>query len=224
MAACTKADEYKQYTSSGEVVYTAAVDSLHIYPGYKRAQVNWLLLGDPKVSKARIYWNNKLDSLDVPLKRTGGTDTFQLVIDPLPEGPMVFTVRTFDDKQGASIPVEGVVQVYGDNYIAGLQNRALHVAAWVPTGPVTGMGMLNWASVQQFAVGEEVYFTDADGKEQKIVEPNSDAPTLLPNYQANTLFHYTTLFLPDVHSIDTFRARFDTGFIAGPPGGRIKSF
>ena len=219
MAACKKADDYKKIVSGGEIVYTSKVDSLKIFPGNRRVQVNWLLLGDPKITKARIYWNNGQDSLEVKLKRSGGIDTFHLIIDSLPEGPMVFDVKTFDDNGGFSVPVEAAAQVYGENYINALQNRGLN--AWEMEED--GSAMLHFSGAQEFSLGEEIYYTDASGQPQMVTAPAAQTDVTLPNYMPYSLYHFSTLFLPDPLSIDTFRAIADTGFIAGIPPGRVKN-
>ena len=91
--ACTPMDDYKKFIGDGEISYTGRVDSVKIYSGEERVMVEGLLISDPKVCGCLIFWNNKMDSLDVPVERTEKVDTLRQIIN-LPENLYNFELYT----------------------------------------------------------------------------------------------------------------------------------
>lgn len=130
LSACSKMDDtYKQFIAQGEIPYAGAVDSVKVFPGKNRLQLSWLLT-DPQVTKAKIYWNNQSDSLDMVIKRVNEVDTVNVILSPMPEGAYSFDIYTFDDEGNKSIKVSTTGQVYGDRYTSSLLPRPVKSAIY----------------------------------------------------------------------------------------------
>src|SRR5690606_28631215 len=92
--ACSKMDDYKKYVKGGELVYPTKIDSLKILPGKNRVAVSGMVAVNRGMTDFRVYWNNRRDSVTVPVTLTEDIDTIEYVISDLPEGPMNFEVRS----------------------------------------------------------------------------------------------------------------------------------
>ena len=78
------------------------------------------------IKGARIFWNDKADSLDIPIAVTPGVrDTIGAVVENLPEGGYVFEVVSLDSYGNKSIPVVRSGKSLGDIYISSLNNRQI---------------------------------------------------------------------------------------------------
>ena len=116
VASCKKMDDFKKFAAGGEIIYPATFDSLKVIAGNGRVMITGLLTGDPNVTKYRIFWNSGSDSMENTIVRKNGIDTLKQIITKLPEGPMTFTLRTYDNKGNISIPMTVTGNVYGPNY------------------------------------------------------------------------------------------------------------
>lgn len=220
LSACSKMDDtYKQFIAGGEIPYAGAVDSVKVFPGKNRLQLYWLLT-DPQVTKAKIYWNNKSDSLDVVTKRVNEIDTVRVILSPMPEGAYSFDIFTFDDKGNKSIKVSTTGQVYGDRYISSLLPRPVKSALYS-----NGKVAITWGSADTHVSGTQIKYTDAAGVEQRVTVPVDSITTTLPNFDfdASETFDYTTEYLPDSTAIDRFNTAYETIAVKGPPVEYAKS-
>src|SRR3546814_10319167 len=76
LASCGEMDEiHRDFYEDGEIIYPGKADSLKAYPGRYRLGLSWLILADPKATRAKIFWNNRQDSLEMDMVRTSHTDT-----------------------------------------------------------------------------------------------------------------------------------------------------
>src|SRR3546814_11303401 len=79
--ACREQDDvYQEFVKDGTIVYTHRADSASAYPGNSRIKITWLRGPDPNVSKAVIYWNNRLDSVDVAIPTGQPEDTVTVLL------------------------------------------------------------------------------------------------------------------------------------------------
>lgn len=201
---CSKMDDYKKYTKDGEISYTGKIDSLKILPGKNRVLVSGLFISDPKVTSCRIFWNNRADSMIVPVVRTLKVDSLKQIITGLAEGVQNFEIVTYDSKNNPSIKTFQSVRIYGDEYQRFLINRPI---ADVELGD-NGTATIKWGGLDKtLGIGTVVLtYTKADQTVVTIKKLPKDTTTttLLPNYKYGTQFSYTTEFLPDSTAIDTF--------------------
>ncbi len=133
--ACGKMDaNYADFIKDGEIVYTGRAEALTSYPGKNRVKLSWLLVSDPKVKLCKVFWNNKTDSLAIPVQKTGKTDTIQTIISNLNEGLYAFQVYTYDDEGHTSVKSEVPGVSYGASYAGSIFNRSLKSVKKAPNG------------------------------------------------------------------------------------------
>lgn len=215
ISSCSKMDHtYEHFWNDGERVYPAPADSVRVYPGRNRLELSWSIFGDANVSKAKIYWNYRNDSLEVPINSTGKKDTIKAMLSNMEEKSYAFTIYTFNDKGDKSIPVSAVGRVYGDSYINSLFIRLLKNAFYKEDALV-----INWGEpADATSIGSELVYQNTDGVMQTIrIAPDEDS-TIIKNFDfhPNSTFAYRTVYLPDTMAIDTFYTAFDTINVKGP--------
>lgn len=203
---CTGSDEYLKFTEDGEISYTGKIDSLKIFPGHNRVKVQGLVISDPKVAELRVYWNNKKDSVVVPINRTNGVDAVSKIIEGLPENIYNFEVKTFDAKGNSSISQNVTAQSYGERYQTSLTDRKI----------ITSKLSSDFSLTIDFAVMDlttgayatEVVYTDNSNVEHTVTVPVTTSQVVIPNYKIGSQFKQRSLFLPVATSIDTFYTPF----------------
>ena len=212
MAACSKMDDYKDtFLTGGEIQYTGKADSVKFHSGYNRAQLSWLILSDPKVTRAKVYWNYRKDSAEINIQRTSGVDTIRLMINNLAEGTYNFEIFTYDKTGHSSIPATVTGKVYGERYEATLLNRGIDMgsSSVFPIMPPYHGAVLVWRSYNSTdgIISMQLKYKDEDNIEQTVVTPAEAASTMLMKYVPASTIEYRTLYKPDSLAIDTFYAR-----------------
>lgn len=206
-AACKKMDDYKKFAAGGEISYPSTFDSLRVISGNYRVMIKGLLTGDPKVTKYKVFWNSGNDSLEGTVKRTGGVDTIKQIVSNLPEGPMTFTIRTYDASGNRSIPMTITGNVYGASFQTSVNQRGNRVVLKSSMSP-DGSAVINWVNVDKYVgvLGMQIhYFTAAGVSRDTIVAAQlNDQQTIVPNISIKNPITYNTLYLPDTVGIDTF--------------------
>lgn len=207
IGSCKKMDEYKKFADGGEIVYPSTFDSMKVISGKNRVMITGLLKGDPKVTKYRVFWNSGNDSLEAPFTRSGGVDTLKQIISNLPEGPITFTVRTYDAKGNKSIPMIVTGNVYGQSFQLSVNQRGNRVVlgtSFLQDGSV----VIKWANVDSYVgvLGMQVHYLDAKNVQRDTIVPVRlvDQQTIIPNVGVKQALRYNTLYLPDTVGIDTF--------------------
>ncbi|GAB3417610.1 hypothetical protein GCM10027516_11500 [Niabella aquatica] len=201
IASCAKIDDYKKFVEGGEISYTGKIDSVKVYPGDGRVLIQGLFRSDPKVTSCRIYWNGLKDSLEVPVTRTGGTDTVKQFIQ-LPENLYNFQIYTYDALGNKSVPVYATGRSYGDAYKTSLSNRLVLSAVINANNDVT----INWRNIDKTlgAFATEITYTDNSNNEQRVTTSVNTTTSLLKDCKTGAPLKYRTLYLPDTLAIDTF--------------------
>lgn len=204
---CKKMDRpYKQYVVPGGITYPGKASNPMVYVGRNRVKISWLRGTDPTVTKAKIFWDNFTDSVEVTIPTTG--DTISTIIGNLPEKPYTFIIKTYDDDGNVSVPVELLSAAYGDQYQASLLSRPVTSAFLTVRGDVT----VNWgaADISNGAFLTEVEYTDSLGNDLTKFFGISEESSLILAIKSGTMFKYRTLFIPDSLSIDTFYTTYET--------------
>lgn len=210
-ASCSKMDDYKKFTDGGEISYTGKLDSVKINSGKYRVVINGLFLADPKVKKCVIYWNNKADSVVIPVTRTSKVDTLKFTITNINEGVQNFTILTYDDAGNRSIPVYRTGRVYGERYQETLFNRGINSAFTNEAGSTT----IDWGGMDRVSgvFATEVIYTNNSNTEKTIRVPIDINNYVLANFKEKSTIRYRSLFLPDTLSIDTFYTAYESLYI-----------
>lgn len=218
-ASCEKmGDTYEEYLKGGEIVYPGKADSLAAFPGNKRIALQWLILSDPKIVKAVVYWNNQADSVIVPIQKTAHVDTITITLRNMEEGLYTFDVYTYDKAGNRSIGNQVIGEVFGESYQRTISNRLIRAVSWLDlpqegsTSAFKG-AEISWYGVNAQAIFLDVEYTKEDGATALLREEPvrvSGRPPLfretmrLPNCQINSTITYKTAFVPDPLAIDTF--------------------
>src|SRR5687767_478021 len=92
IVSCSKWDDYKQYTTNGETLYTGKLDSIKVFSGRLRVRITGLLPADPKIVKGKITWNDNRDSVVFPISKGGGIEVFDKTF-AVDEGVKNFSIQ-----------------------------------------------------------------------------------------------------------------------------------
>lgn len=205
---CTSADEFLKFTEGGEISYTGKIDSLKIFSGRNRVEVQGLIISDPKVFELHIYWNAKRDSLVIPINRTSGVDMVSRIIENLPENIYNFEVKTFDSTGNTSISQNVSAQTYGARYQESLTDRKIVSSSLSSSLSLT----IDFATMDLTtgAFTTEIVYTDGSDVEHTVNVDVKDSKVIIPNYKIGSQFKQRSLFLPNKTCIDTFSTDFVT--------------
>jgi hypothetical protein len=180
---------YEKYIIPNGIIYPQRADSLKIYPGLNSVRLTWHKAKDPKVVRARVYWNNYTDSLNVNIP--ADRDTIVADISGLDENTYTFHVITFDADGNASIPVEITGTPYGALYTA----RAIDRSITSVLRDDNYTGIITWGVKTSDLIYSEVRYTTSSG--QETVKVLSGETVLnCPDIKPGELFEYRSVFLP----------------------------
>ncbi len=202
IAACGKSDkDYKDFAPEGEIVYPGKADSVKVYPGNNRVKLTWLLKTDSRITKCRVYWNQRQDSMEVAVTRTAGVDTITVLLNNMTEGPYSFDVYSYNAKGNVSIKANATGDVYGSFYTGNLVNRLFKKAVYS-----AGKTRIEWVVADTRTFGLRLRYKDLAGVTQTIQVPSSEMVTNIPANVLNNELEYETLYLPVPNAIDIFAA------------------
>ncbi|MEL7588752.1 MAG: DUF4998 domain-containing protein [Prolixibacteraceae bacterium] len=205
-------DTYREFIRDGEIIYVGTADSVKILPGKNRLKLNFLI-SDPTATKVVILWNNRTDSLGMPIQRVYQTDTITAELTGLNEGSYSFDIFTFDDESNSSVAVNAVGSVYGENYLNSLLDTPVK-GAYVNETDNTRVDV-TWGTADETALGSELIYTGASNEVYSLYIPSGESSTVLPDYLKGSSFQYRTLYLPEETAIDTFYTTFKTATVKG---------
>lgn len=206
LLSCSKWDDYKKYTASGEIIYTGKLDSVKSYSGKSRVRITGKFNADPKITAVKIFWNDKQDSLKYEVKAGANGNIFDQTF-ALPESITTFTIYTYDVYGNKSVPVYVVGKSFGDSYRKTLSNRFITSLTYTAAKDST---TINWDAALPTAVQTELkYPNNPTGDTVMVITPAKDSRTALTgfNYQTSK-FAYRTIYKPDSTSIDTFATQY----------------
>ena len=223
--ACEKMeDTYAEYLEGGEIIYPGKADSLQAFPGNRRIVLQWLIVSDPKVVRAVVYWNNKTDSVVVPIQKTADVDTISVILPDMEEGLYTFDVYTYDNAGHRSLGSQVIGEVYGGTFQQTLGNRLVRSVDWVDLPqdgeiPAFKGAQVSWYGVNMQAIFMDIRYTQEDGSVITVREepvrisgrpPLFREVTRLPDCKENSAITYRTAFMPDTLAIDTFYTEYST--------------
>ncbi|MRG43846.1 hypothetical protein GFS24_01910 [Chitinophaga sp. SYP-B3965] len=202
ITACGKSDTaYKDFAPGGEIMYPGKVDSVKLYPGNNRIKLTWLLKMDSRITKCRVYWNQRQDSAEVAVTRTSGVDTISVLLNNITEGAYSFDVYSYNAQGNVSIKTNATGDVYGDFYKSNLVNRLFKKAVYS-----AGKTRIEWVVADPRTFGLQLRYKDLAGVTQTLLVPSSELITNIPANVLNNELEYQTLYLPVPNAIDIFMA------------------
>ena len=188
---------FEEYLVPNGRSYPVPAKNVVAKPGNRRIEIAWQNSGDPKVKKARIFWNNYTDSVEIAID--ADMKTVSRIINPIAENTYSFMVRTYDTDGNISIPIEVMGKVYGERYISSLTNRVLLSTYY------DGLDLkLNWFVAGEDEAGVSVNYTDIRGVNRSVVVDPSETETIVPEFDADHPLFYSTMYKPDSLAIDVF--------------------
>lgn len=197
---CEQIDSnYKDFLKEGEIIYPEKANYPVTYPGMNRIKISWLLVSDPSITSCKVFWDNKSDSIVVPVKRKPGTDTIQVIINNLEERVYTFEIFTYDNAGNQSVGSEVSGTVYGENYQSSLLNRKIRSSSFQINDVV-----INWYNAEERSLGVEIEYTDNSDRSRKIFVSSGESSIILQNISPMKEFQYRSVYLPDSLAIDTF--------------------
>ncbi|RPE14087.1 hypothetical protein EGT74_11430 [Chitinophaga lutea] len=216
---CSKMDAtFREYVVPGGITYVGKADSVAVYPGRERLKITWRRGTDPNTRSAVVYWNNKKDSLIVPVKETNAPDVVTAMIDKLPEGTYTFQIYTRDAQNNSSIRVDVQGTSYGRIYESTILSRP------ISSVKISGSNVvMNWLAADTASFSTEIKFIDQAGVEQKVFLPASEDDITLPNVKEGSYITYRSLYRPSPRSLDTFYTVYESRPLNMAAGKTVKT-
>jgi hypothetical protein len=198
-------DMHDKYLQDGEKTYIGRVDSVKHLSGRERVLIQYWLT-DPRAKELRILWNQKRDSIVVPVPEHEPLDMLEVMIgegnEKIGEGDHTFFFYSYDNRGHCSIVFETLINVYGDSYQATLINHSLKNR--------TKSGnklILTWGgSSNADEVGIEIIYTQISGLERSVFIPIEELGTTteIEDIDFSGPVQYRTWYKPQPNAIDQF--------------------
>jgi hypothetical protein len=195
---CSDMDDYLKYTNGKEIIYTGKVEAMIFRSGNERVVFNGLLISDPNINKVSIYYNNRKDSVILPVQRKSGIDTLEYEFR-LPEGTYNFEVYTSDGKGNSSVVSNETGKSYGTRYMETLYDRPVKNIE-----QRDGYVLIEWYNADPTAFVELIYEGEDNNLYTRYVPATLDT-TLLLNCKPASFIQMQTCYMPDVFAVDIFR-------------------
>ncbi|MDR2036743.1 MAG: hypothetical protein LBQ60_02345 [Bacteroidales bacterium] len=187
---------YEEYIVPNGLPYPGKAINVIASPGKERIKISWEKSGDPKVVKARIFWNNDTESVEVDADP--GMNIVSRILE-LEENTYSFMIRTYDSEGNVSIPVEVIGAVYGEMYERSLVNRSIKSKFY------DGQDLtLEWSGAANTEVGINLAYVNLNGDNQTLFVDKTETNTVIPNFNFEHPLSYYTSYKPDTLAIDTF--------------------
>ncbi|HBL76456.1 MAG: hypothetical protein A2W90_09125 [Bacteroidetes bacterium GWF2_42_66] len=192
---CTKKTE----EDKEPLVFDGYARNLKAYTGNNRAKLTFTV-EDDNIDYFVVSWNNRNQTKTIH-RNEAKLNTIETIIDGLNEGTYSFEILAYDKANNPAVASVGIqVKVYGQKYIASLQNREVKDLIFIyKKNPV-----IEWFGALTGEIALEVNYTESTGNPVALRVPSSQKSVALPAYQQNTPVSYRSLYLPVATCIDTF--------------------
>ncbi|WP_345947607.1 DUF4998 domain-containing protein [Mucilaginibacter sp. PAMB04274] len=191
----------EMFDASDKREYISAANSVNAYSGYKRLQLKFNVSNTAAV-RAKIYWNNRSNFIEIPIHVASANDTVSTIIGPLEEGTYSFEVITYDNKANTSVPIKITATALGPNYAHTLANRPIKDIFYE-----NGNATIYWGSAGAELFNEVIY-TDNNNVQRRVKAAQGKDTSKLLNVKPGelaTALQYRTAYIPAT-AIDTFYA------------------
>lgn len=221
-------DSMDPYLSKGEIIYLAKSDSVKLFAGKERFLLRFWL-SDPRATDMYVYWNQKSDSLIIPLPENRNfADSLDIYIgkeERISEGGYTLQLVTYDKYKNTSIPDEYNVSVYGKLFENTLIVRQAKSAQYI-----SGNVKIEWGgSYNAKEYGVKLFYISKEGKKTEELyttealkkglcnEDGLEEVLVLSDIDVSQPLVYTTVYLPEPTAIDTFYTKENPIIIKGLP-------
>lgn len=207
VSACSDMNDLHDiYLRDGEITYVGRIDSIKSFGGRDRALIQYWIT-DPRVKNLHIFWNQKRDSIVVPVPAHDPVDSLEVIIGDgngvITEGDHTFFFYSHDDRGHRSIVFESLISVYGDRYQASLINRPVSSTELNENSDLA----INWGgSISSDEIGILISYLDNNDNpiESFITSEALANPIIFDNINVTQPISYRTMFVPGESAIDTF--------------------
>ena len=197
LASCGKQDTvYKQFFVDGGYIYPAKPLNLTAVSGYQRIVLKWDVPMDPSLRTAKLFWDNRRDSLEFNYSYYEGS--VETVINNLEDRSYTFEVINYDADGNSSLAVEITTSPFADNWLVSHAERAVESARIVGDEAVIVM-----RDPTDETVKTKFRYITKDGKtvEQGVLKAD-EYEIHLPNADGSRYFEYQSAYTP-TEGIDT---------------------
>lgn len=229
MFACNDMNEsIDKFMENGERLYMGKVDSVKTFAGQNRFMVSFFLK-DPRVDALTIFWNQKGDSIVLPIAAHSPDSLFKVSVGggTFPEGNAVLQFIAKSKSKYQSMTVEGSVNVYGNSYQEKLISRYYNKVAnnaYNSTRNTVNVYFGTAANQSEIGVSMRFFNKKLGAEKDTLISAASIAAAnniskgglgymVIPNIEydkAAKPLTYRTLYLPEPTAIDTFYSKRDT--------------
>lgn len=192
-------DIHKEYVEGGEIIYAPKPDTVSFIAGRGRIVFRCRTYNAPNIKSIDVYWNDKLDSLIIPVTLGSGFDSLEVVLDNMEEKSYTFNVLMRDNFGHKSLAITDFGSSYGDTYLSTLIDRRIKKVSLSDKG-----GSIEWYSAAEGLVANEVRYTTKDGKSAVVSLSPKEYSVMCPDVKAGTSFEMRSLYIPEEEAIDTF--------------------
>ncbi len=202
-------DIHQIYLDRGEKVYLARPDSIIAEQGYKKIRLKWLVNPSPNIKSTVIYWNDRKDSIEHILNRTGGHQKDSVTITGLEEKVHVFELINRGDNNDRSLPGgEIIVNVLGDIY----KNALLPCQYSYSFNNNEDTVTLKWGNTDktyQYSIVK--YSAKSDGTSKELKCSYSDKTTVIGgvNSSVGKSMTVSSFYKPDSNAFEEFESSVD---------------
>jgi hypothetical protein len=199
MAACHKWDDYKKYQAGGEKKYPGKGDSVIVQSGKNKVLITWLLNADPGVTKYKLYWNGRTDSMTGAIPSNAIGDTFKIVVDRLAEGLYNFELCSLDNSGNLSVANIFTGKAIGAIYQNSLLNRTVASSDYS-----SNIVVLNWNVPDTINIATQIKYISTNGDSASVVLSPDSSKIQIGDWKTGTKIYYRSSYKPDRSVIDTF--------------------
>lgn len=200
-------DDHDIYLRNGEIQYLGRVDSVKLFPGNNRFMMRYWV-SDSRAEVLKIYWDQKRDSLIVPIPPHSPADPMDILIgnvqNPIPEGTQILQMVTSDGDGLTSIMYERNVNVYGEAFASTIYQRAVSSAWYDSEEEELTITWLSPMSAKEVGVNISYFNVGGETVQKTLSVEELRSPTVLENIDVTKGASYRTAFLPEPLAIDTF--------------------
>ncbi|MDR2563466.1 MAG: discoidin domain-containing protein [Prevotellaceae bacterium] len=190
-------DNIQEYLDRGETNYIGKADSIKIFGGKERVQIKWQINDDPRIETLKVVWNERSDSIIVPVNRSNiDADGYLNHIIEIPEGYYTFEVCHLGLGY-RSIRETAYGASYGEVYRAKLQTRRVkNLTAFYDRIEI------EWHLPSDNEQRSTLRYETAAGTAAEINVPSNENTTTINNGKLGGDLSVVSWYLPEPQALD----------------------
>lgn len=192
-------DDYSMYSSNNGSNTATEISSLEIRPGINMVSIEGKL-DDANMSEVKIYWDNKSQSVTVPVTHEGEENSFATEINNLDEKLHIFEILTVDSDGNNTELASGGAKVYGETYLSSIENREIVTSE-------LKYSLLNFTfnpiALTTGILGTEIIYTNDQNEEIAIFNSTNNTKIAISDFKSGSTLKYRTAFKYSPLALDT---------------------